>query len=512
MAELKFGEIRNQYKKLIAVSQVMTDFTAESRDGKKIDRILSIVADPKITAADALNGEAVISGRVNYKILYINEDGEPQSLDYFSDYKDRIADAAIQPPCVLSADSAVADIAVSGGDGSSVSASVVLENSVYMIIQEVIPVLKDTPENYFAEYSRIPSQSYADIPRITVDVADESSAGVVVDKILALDASAAVLDTVAGNGAVAVKGAVYANVLYNTADGRYMSKQFEIPFGEESRMPLGLNLSAFADASVKNSKVVLSGTADDNIIRVEASVEIDTTVITDGGEEAVTDVFSVARELDVKTERFSAPRFFYSAVYAESVSESVSLEDNLPPVNELVGYLGARNHIASLSAANGRANIEGVVNLTVLYKDGEENSDINSVDVEIPYSLSVKDPEISDRYTLEGKGKVGAVTVKRKRDREIDVVAELFFGIRAYGEETVCVIADVSEGAEKAAAASAVSVYNAEEGETLWDIAKALSCTPETILEQNADLVLPVATPGRVILYRELTVEGNENS
>ncbi|MDR2090195.1 MAG: DUF3794 domain-containing protein [Clostridiales bacterium] len=500
MADLKFGEIKNQYKKLITVSQVMVGFDVESRDGKKIKKVLSIAADPKVVSVDALNGEAVVSGRVNYKILYLNEDGEPVSLDYFSDYKDKISDGAILPASSLTVKTSVADITVNDGGGLSIS--LVLENAVYMIASDVIPVLKSVPENYFDERRRVVVQSYAAVPPVSAAVSGESPAGGEVGEILMLDVSAVLSDTTVGNGVAAYGGAVYADVLYTTRDGLYLNKQFTIPFSEEQAVPQGLAVSAFAEASVKSSKVVLSGTAEDNIIGLEAVVEIAAAVVADTEEEVVSDVFSVTHELNTAVEKVVKPRFYHSAVYSETVGGSVSLAENMPAADEVLGYFGARNNIASLTAGSERVNVEGVLNLTVLYRGGDGG--INSADVEIPYSVDVKDTDISENFRLEGRGAAGTVSVRRKKDREIDVSAELFFCIQAYGDETISVVLDVEETAEKKEAASAVSIYNAGGGETLWDIAKSLSCTPETILNQNEELVFPVKNPGRVVLYREL--------
>jgi hypothetical protein len=207
--------------------------------------------------------------------------------------------------------------------------------------------------------------------------------------------------------------------------------------------------------------------------------------------------------LNTTVEKITEPRFCYAAEYSESVGGGVGLDENLPAVNEIIGNFGARNNIASITAADERVNIEGVVNTTVLYQ--ADDGEINSVDVEIPYSVDVRDQKIAEGFRLEGNGAVGTVAVKRKKDRELDVSAELFFGVQAYCNQTVSVVVEVEEANEKVDAANAVSVYNAEAGETLWDVAKALSCAPETILNQNESLVFPIKNPGKVILYRELT-------
>ncbi|MDR3263783.1 MAG: DUF3794 domain-containing protein [Clostridiales bacterium] len=498
--ELKYGEIKTQYKKLVASSQVMVDFNVESKDGKRITKILSIVTDPKVTAVDALNGECVINGRVNYKILYLNEDNEIVSLDYFSDYKDKISAKEVLPNSRLTVNTDIVDITIN--EDGIISISLVIENNVYAITQEALPVLKAVPDNYFDERRTITVQNYADTVKSLAEVVEEASADGTVGRILMFDTTAIIDKVSAGNGIITVEGTLFANVLYTYSDGNYENKQITVPFTEEQPAPAGTTLQVFSEAEIKTSKVVLAGTEDNNIIRIEAAIEIASTVIANLEEEVVADVFSITHEINTHTEKLVADKYYDSVSFGENVGGTINLEDNMPAINNILGYLGARNNIASLKSSADKAVVEGILSLTVLYRDSEET--VNSVGVEIPYSVNIKDSAIFGDFTLEGKGKAGIINVKRRRDRELEVLAELHFNIRAYGKDTAQVISEVEELEAKAVNGSAVSIYNTGEGETLWDIAKALSCTPDAVLQQNEDLVFPVKNPGRVMLYRVL--------
>ncbi|MDR1905732.1 MAG: DUF3794 domain-containing protein [Clostridiales bacterium] len=498
--ELRFGEIKTQYKKFVAESQVTADFAVEDKDGKGIKKILSVVVEPKVASVDALSGEAVVNGRINYKLLYVNEDGEPVGADYFSDYKDSVFSTDIAPSSALSVNTTVVDMTVNESD--AVSVSVVLENKVYMVIQEDIPALTGIPEGYFDERRKVITQSYGESLRSVVEVSDESLTGGVVGRILTYEVAAVINDARVNGGVISEEGTLYANVLYTTADGEYVNKQFTVPFSEEQAVAPGLDLAVFAAASVKGAKVVLAGSEDNNIIRIEASVEVSASVIVNTEEEVISDVFSVTRELETQREKYAVPRYFTASTFTETVGDSVALDEESTAVNEVLGYLGAANNIASMISSNDRATVEGVFSVTVLYRGADE--EIYSVNVEIPYSIGIKDNKLTGGLTLEGNGAVAAVNIRRKRDRELDITAELFFNVRAYGGETITVVSFVTEIGEKEDTLSAISVYNTSEGETLWDMAKALSCTPEMIISQNEELVLPVKTPGRVILYRAL--------
>jgi hypothetical protein len=476
----------------------MVDFAIETKDGKKIKKVLSIIADPKITAVDAQNGEAVLNGRVNYKVLFVNEDEEVVSLDYFADYKDKIAAPEITPTSRLAAKTDVIDVEI-GGDGNVV-VSLVIENSLYMIAQEAIPALKDVADNYLGERRKIFTQSYLDALISSTEISDEVATGTNVSQVLMFDAAVAVDESVVGNGIITINATVFANVLYVNADGAFENKQFAIPVTEEQQTVQGTDVRAFTDAVIKNTKVVLSGSEGNNIIRIEAIVQFDTTIIVTVEEEIVSDLFSVSNEITVKTEKFSASKFLESAAFRDTVNGSVNLDESRPAVGEILACVGVVNKLAAVKPSGEKVIVEGVVGLTVIYKDIDEV--IDSVDIEIPYSIATKRPTMADEsYRLEGKGAAGTVTVKRRRDRELDVSAELFFSIQAYGEDGVYVISDVVE-TETKKDVSAISVYNTAPGETLWDIAKALSAPPEEILKQNGELVIPVKSPGRVLLYR----------
>jgi len=65
------------------------------------------------------------------------------------------------------------------------------------------------------------------------------------------------------------------------------------------------------------------------------------------------------------------------------------------------------------------------------------------------------------------------------------------------------VLTGLELGEERILPTSAFSVHIAKNGESLWDVAKALGLTPELVLVQNPGLSLPLNGGERVMAYRQ---------
>ena len=59
-------------------------------------------------------------------------------------------------------------------------------------------------------------------------------------------------------------------------------------------------------------------------------------------------------------------------------------------------------------------------------------------------------------------------------------------------------------GAEKEPNTEAISLYIAQEGDTRWELCKALTATPDEIMGQNPALTVPLKEGERVVYFRAL--------
>ena len=94
-------------------------------------------------------------------------------------------------------------------------------------------------------------------------------------------------------------------------------------------------------------------------------------------------------------------------------------------------------------------------------------------------------------------------TAKAKFDETIELSVKLCFGVEVYTEKTMTYIDSVTEGEDKPLNDSAISVYIASEGDTIWDVAKAFSASPDKILEQN-EIDKKLVEGQRIVFFRSL--------
>ena len=146
---------------------------------------------------------------------------------------------------------------------------------------------------------------------------------------------------------------------------------------------------------------------------------------------------------------------------------------------------------------NGKLNIEGVANATVVYYTKETNG-ITSVQVEMPFSVEQKvEGDMSSVVTLC----LSDINARSKRGKEIEVSSELSVYADMFSSGEVGVISNIVVGDNKPKDDCSLYIYIVKPNETIWDIAKDLSVSEDLILEQNPDVELPLKGGERLVIY-----------
>lgn len=278
-----------------------------------------------------------------------------------------------------------------------------------------------------------------------------------------------------------VSGEMCAAVTY-LIDDTIKCARFNVSFSEEVPFK-GLNPDdgVTAKAEVKNVRIIIGGTEGDNNIEIEALIGVRINGYKNSDLSVAVDVFMPQKELIATKGEMKMTAFDKVLFFDDKFTESARISETRPAVREILAVTTASNTVAKVWSENSQICIEGIVGATIIYKD--ENG-FNSVKAELPYSVCFA-ADVKDSSILKADGSVGEVTAKIKRDREIELSVKLCFGVEVYTEKTMTYIDSVTEGEDKPLNDSAISVYIASEGDTIWDVAKAFSASPDKILEQN---------------------------
>lgn len=143
-----------------------------------------------------------------------------------------------------------------------------------------------------------------------------------------------------------------------------------------------------------------------------------------------------------------------------------------------------------------KSGIEGSVTATLLYEQGGE---VHSTEVNMPFSVTLAG--LSENCNDISVCVLG-MSLRQRAEGECEGEASLKI-TAADGEfKTLKYLTEATAGEAKAPSDSAISVYVTEAGDGLWETAKKLSVSPESIQRSNPELTFPLSGKERIIIYR----------
>ncbi len=482
--------------KILAPVERVVEFSPSGAESGNVVKVLSLAVEGKVLSAVVNDGYVEVEGRADFKLLYLDLEGAPQGVDYNADFVVRIeGDCNADDSVLAKVDVMEADVKLS----DNLTLSAVLEIGATLTERSEWNVLVDADECY-KTLDSVLVKSFIAAKSVVIPISDELQAGDV-ERVLLLDSRAIIKNAEVGDGAVNVSAAVLATVTY-VESGQLKIAEFSIPVEEEISIEgARIGDKASAEAAIRNARVVLSGVTGANVIGVETDLNLKVQVFSSNEIPAIKDLFMLKNEVELRRQRDRLYNFYDAKFYSEKVSGTATLADNKAAAREIVAIPSSSSYIAKAAVTeSGAALVEGIVTADIVYLD--ENG-LNSVRTEIPFSLELGSGYEGD---IRVRSAVEYVTARVKRDREIEVTASLLIHVAEFRVFEVEFVSEVIVGEAKPINTSGLSLYIAEDGDGMWEVCKALTATPEAILEQNPTLVAPLKRGEKVVYFRTLSL------
>lgn len=489
--------------KRLCSGQAVVEARLLPANGVAIARVLSVATDCVVTPSEVFAGEARYNGRVNFKVLFVDASGANHCMDYNADFTDKLTcdELRVGLKPMLSAHILDTDI-VSVQEGEMKLACVV-EVCLDAVTGESVKCLTGGGADVYTHDDRIDYCRMTGSSGENFTVTDTLD-GVKATNVLLSEPKLTITRRVCNLDSVTVEGTVVNDLCCEIEDGGIISYQMVTQFHQEiAATGAHSDNLACVNACVSNYRVncELDGEGKTGIT-AEYNIAVEIRTFTDDAVNAIVDAFSVNNELLCQGESVKICRNRTCETVADRVEGSVTLDMNMPMADNVLAATGARLTVSSAVADENKLTVEGIAACNILYYSAETNSK-NSVAVELPFSLTVN-ANVMSGYTVSAKGCVTGIVTKIRRGNEIDIKADVSVEFTACSEEIKYVITELKMGEERALPTGAFAIHIARGGETLWDVAKALSTTPELVLLQNPTLTLPLAGGERVIAYRHL--------
>lgn len=472
------------------------EFSPDGIDVENISKVLSLSVDARCDSAEAYGGYAEITGRANFKLIYVDKENALKGVDYNADFTARV-DGDFEDGDNLTCHIHVAEAEVGAKDSLTLTAA--LEICVKRTRREDVALLTKADDCY-TKTSEMTLPTFVAQKSTTATFFDDANVGGEIDGVLSINAAAIVTEAEATDGGAEIKSKIAARVTY-IKDGNIAVQNFEIPLEET------INLDGVSDgdalavqAAIKSAKVILQGVTGDNVLRIEGEVAYKIQVYRCTKTAVVDDVFMLSNDLDIRRQKYAAKCYLGAEYSNEAVSGIALLGDNRPSATEVVALPYARCYeTKTFVNEDGNVQVEGVVNTDVIYTD--ENG-LNSVRTEIPFSITLGKAQEGVEYAAHCK--VVGITAKVRKEREFEIDVNLAVALSKYCDIEGEYIESVELGEERAKNTSALSLYIAGEGEEMLDICKALYAMPDEILAQNPNLVFPLKEGEEVVYFRQI--------
>lgn len=504
----KYETIKADDYKTLPPKQTAVECVIRADEGSEIVKVLGITCDANLLSVEGVSGEARYSGRVDFKALYLGADGELNTIAYYADFNDKLEDGSITPVSQLNCALVVADNETSSVNKEEIKLVCVIEAIIKVNNVTQVSMLSGG-EGFLSNQQGANLSNFSGGGKETCEVSDEFEENAVIKKMLLSDASVIVTNVAAGVDIITVEGEAVVKLTYLSEDEKRAigTTSRVMPFRHEVDAKEVLPSDrAFADCAVKTLKVNAVVDEDKKITALNLSldIEISARAYSSTCISYVDDVFSPGCRLNTTFAPINSRMYIASFNYKETVEGTASLDDDMPQAEDILGEVGSRVHIANIIPEEGFATVEGIAVTTVLYSiKVDETIKVASVNVEIPFSQKIEMAGARQGDSINLSAAVFEAEARSRKGKEIEV--KMLIKIRAdlFSDEVITVLSDIEVSEADIQPQSSISIYCPGENERLWDIAKQLYVSPETIMEFNPDIKFPPTSGSRIFIYRK---------
>ncbi len=456
-------------------------------------RVLSVSAAAATTPSEVFAGEARYIGKVKFDCLVLTG-GRVECMSAVAEFSDKITSPAIVAGAAVNIVPEVINVEASA-EGGTLKAVAVVDTTAVTATSEEYSCLAEPDDGVYAEKRAVEYCTVCAEQTETAYVTD-SVGGAKCAEILCASSRAVVTGVEATDGEIKASGSVYTDVIIRTDDDMTSSTKIVTPF-VKSIAALGANEGnvAYAEVAVTDSTATL--VADENRIELAVTLAVSATAFACRTAEVVTDVFCADYEIEPKTAEAKYCIVEPLATVTDTVDGQIPLADDRLAADNVLCVSGAFVTVTSATVEDKRVNVEGLVGGDIVYYNAEKNA-VDSLSFRLPFSMPLS--VHTDAKNAHVTACVTDVAVRVRRESVFDIKAEIAFTVTSSTPQSCRIIESVGMGAAIPRPDASVIIHIAKAGETLWQAAKALCCSPERVEQQN-DATAPYAGGERLVNF-----------
>ena len=502
--EPNYNKVVSSYRKRLGTTQAQIECKLPVNENTEINKVLCANAKAYIGGAESMSGEVSFNGFVNFQIIY---DGtEPQGMDYTAEFKEKYQNSDITPNSVPIISCSVVNVNT-GIVGAEVKVTAIVEIAVDIVDTMESNVLTEVDAaDVFSKTDTLNYAMYMGDAKNRFEQNFDVEINERISKVLGVCADVQLTNVTPKTEFAEIKGLLNVDISYLSGGENPTIKmmQKQVDFTQEVPLKeIAEDSYISSDINVVSGDIKVTTNLDENlsVINLDIPIVYNGYVFNPTSTTYVTDLFAINNYVNIDLESLAVMRKADSRAFQERFDASVTIDEEMPLIDEIVGVCDKNITVTSQTITGNTLNLEGINTVTVLYENRETNT-TNSILIESPFSLSFN-MEGLDGLEPEVQMVMGDVYAKGRRGNEVEVNGDIYIYANFFGKDTEVVISSVKLGEERNQYMAPLMLYIVKPGETLWDIAKNLSVSPDLIVEQNPNLEFPLKGGEKVRVYRQ---------
>lgn len=506
--EPNYDKVVSSCRKRLGVTQAQVECKLPANENTQINRVLCTNARSYIGSYELASGEISFSGYVNFQVIY--DGGQIQGMDYTAEFKEKFSNPAILVTSVPIMRCSVVDVSSDIISPSELKVSAIIEIVVDVVESNEYNILTSVQgDNIFLKNEDLTYTSYIGMVNNRFDQNFDVEIKDNVSKVLSVSPNIYIEKATPKNDFVEITGGLNIDISYlpTEENATIKSIQKEISFKQEIALK-----DVREDSLITSVLHMVSGDIKitTNVDESQSIVNIDIPVVYDGyafnrkSINTTVDLFSTTNDVNVDTHSVAVLQRHITETAKEKFVNNVVIGNDMLLIDDVLAVYANNVALSSVTASGDNLHIEGVATVTVVYFNKEEVS-TNSVIVESPFAVDLKIENI-EGMDLAINVVLGELYAKGKRGNEIEVSGSLYIWVDAFSEGMEGIISSLKLGEAKDVQSAPLLIYIVKPSEQIWDVAKALSISPEVITTQNPNLELPLQGGERIRVYKQKLV------
>lgn len=477
-------------------------------ENEKITKVLTVSANPVIENISVTPTTAKFDGFVDYDLLVVLESGDIVPLTQKSNFSQTFENSALTNESIVNIYPNLLEVNNISNSGGDISYSSLINFELYLVEKNTEICCAKPIENVFVKEGDFSFNSLVNNVDYNGSVDFEIAKDSKVNKILFVSNFATIKSIIPSTDYFVASGEVYSTVIYQSEDGliKYLNKT--TTFSEEIESA-GVNKESIIQAQVKTKESVVVENSEKAVFAFETPIQISAQIYNKTLSKCIIDAYSLKNEVNLTTTSFNDDEFISTRQTEENILTNFVLADNIPLVDKILAITPIGVSVVNQIVKDGELLLEGIATINVIYyfEDEDGNNILNSIDVEVPYSINLNVTDLKEEDKVISQIVLGDINIKNKRGKELEILAEVKVNYDIIKPSISAITTNISVGEEKPQKDYSLEIYLAKENQTLWDIAKELNVSSSDLVLQNSDLTLPLSSGEKIIAYRQRIVD-----